>query len=356
MRTRLFSPVVRLMAVLFISGLAATNLTASERITILACPMGCGVLEGNTMLGTIMAKNNENLLISAQETPGYIFNIRAMMEKRRWKNQVFGTEDTIIQLALQTDRPELKEFIPKPSPIKFKLLHGEGYWSAGKFFITLDPTIKTIADMKGKRISLGLRGQSDWGVYPRLILKYGYGIDKTNSDIRTLNPPIITQQLLDGATDVGITSFGSDPDQKFYLISNFLRQLEASGKKIYYIPMDEEIITKINKQFQTTFVVVKTKAGTLPHQTSELVSGANRGYKAVHPNFPEELAYQFVMLVHKHAPEMTKYSKLWQLLTPKMMVDGLTKKNTHPGAIRAYKELGIWDLRKGSVPVSYPGD
>ena len=39
-----------------------------------------------------------------------------------------------------------------------------------------------------------------------------------------------------------------------------------------------------------------------------------------------------------------------------MMVDGLTDDNAHPGAIRALKEIGIWDSdsRKKSVPVTYP--
>ena len=36
------------------------------------------------------------------------------------------------------------------------------------------------------------------------------------------------------------------------------------------------------------------------------------------------------------------------------MTDSLTEENTHPGAIRALKELGIWETRKGTVPVTYP--
>ena len=61
------------------------------------------------------------------------------------------------------------------------------------------------------------------------------------------------------------------------------------------------------------------------------------------------------MSAYKHAPEMRKLNKLWAMMTNKMMTDGLTEENTHPGAIRAYKELGIWDTRKGTVPVTYPG-
>ena len=340
---------------LFIGLLAAPAVTSAQNIVaILTCPMGCGVMEGNTVFGTMMAKAGEKLIVAAQETPGYMYNVRAMQEKRRWKKQVFGTEDVIIQLALQGGSPELKQFLPKPIPIKFKLLHGEGYWAQGKFFVTTDPNIKSIADMKGKKISIGLVGQSDWGVFPYLFLKYAYGIDESNSDIRRLNPGGLTQQLIDGTTDVAVSGYGTDTRQSFHLITGPLRKLQASGKKLYYIPMDKWAIDKINKKFGTTFVSLNIKAGTLPGQDKDFVSGFNRGYKAAHPDFPEDFAYQFVMGMHKHAPAMRKINKVFAMMTDAMMTDGLTEENTHPGAIRALKELGIWKTRKGTVAVTYP--
>ena len=75
----------------------------------------------------------------------------------------------LIQLAMKWGgTPEIKEFLPEAVPIRFKLLYGETWWAQGKFFVTFDPNIKKIADLKGKRISLGLRSQSDWGVFSRI--------------------------------------------------------------------------------------------------------------------------------------------------------------------------------------------
>ena len=323
-------------------------------IPILSCPFGCGVVTGNTMFGTVMAKGGESLMIAAQETPGYMYNVRAMATEKRWKTNVFGTEDVIIQLALQGGKPELKEFLPEPVPIKFKLLHGEAYWAQGKFFVTTDPSIKSIADIKGKRVSLGLRGQSDWGVYPRLILEHAYGITPDNTDIRHMPPGALTQQLIDGTTDVAVTGFGTEPTQTFHLITGPLRKLQASGKKIYYVPIEQAAIDKVNKKFGTTFVTKMVKAGTMPQQDKDLLIGFVRGYKAVHPKFPDKVAYQFVKAVHKYSGEMKELHPLWGMLTPNMMIDGLTEENTHPGDIRAYKEIGIWDLRTKTVPVTYP--
>ena len=343
------------LTLLISSMFAVHTVKAQDFVSILTCPFGCGVMEGNTIFGNVVARSGGTLFIAAQETPGYMYNVRAMTEQRRWKHTVFGTEDAIIQLALHGGTDDVKEYLPDPIPIKFQLLHGEAYWSQGKFFVTTDPTIKTIPDMKGKRISVGLLGQSDWGVFPRLFLKHAYGIDRSNTDIRLLNPGGLTQQLIDGTTDVCVTGYGTDPSQSFHIQSGPLRKLEASGKKLYYIPMDQWAIDMMNEKFGTTWLGLTIKAGTLPHQDADFLSGFNRGYKAVHPEFPEKLAYDYVMATHKHRAEMATLNKLWEVLTEDMMVDGLSEENTHPGAMRAYQELGIWEKRKNFVPVTYPG-
>jgi TRAP transporter TAXI family solute receptor len=338
---------------------AGTGAQAQDKPTvvpILSCPFGCGVVTGNTIFGTVMAKGGESLMVAAQETPGYMYNVREMANEKRWKTTVFGTEDVIIQLAIQGGTPELKEFLPEQIPIKFKLLHGEAYWAQGKFFVTTDPNIETIADMKGKRVSLGLRGQSDWGVYPRLILEHAYGITPENTDIRHLTPGTLTQQLIDGTTDVAVTGFGTEPKQNFHLITGPLRMLEASGKKIYYIPMEQWAIDKVNAKFGTTFVTKMVTAGTMPGQDKDLLIGFVRGYKAVHQDFPEDVAYRFVKAVYKYSEEMKGLHALWGMLTPEMMVDGLTEENAHPGAIRAFKEIGIWDMAEETIPVTYPAN
>ena len=42
----------------------------------------------------------------------------------------------------------------------YELLYGEAWWGQGKFFVTYNPNLKTVSDLKGKRVSLGLRSQS----------------------------------------------------------------------------------------------------------------------------------------------------------------------------------------------------
>ncbi len=52
----------------------------------------------------------------------------------------------------------------------------------------------------------------------------------------------------------------------------------------------------------------------------------------------------------KLGPKMKLEAGIWQTWSPEMMVAGLSEDNTHPGAIRAYKELGWWELTKKFNP------
>ncbi len=334
--------------------LPMTSPAQQTSVPLLLCPWGCGPTESDTMLMNQMIKEGSPVTLLPQETPGYMYNIREMANPRHWKKTAFSTEDTVIQLAMRGGTPELKEFLPEQVPIRFKLLYGETWWAQGKFFVTFDPAIKSPADFKGKRVALGLRSQSDWGVFSRLMLEHGYGITPQNTDIRHLTPAALTQQLLDGSVDVTVTAFGTEPALQAILISPPMRQLEAAGKPLRYIGVSKEAIDKVNAKFGTTFLHVTLAAGKLPKQSAPLSVGFNRGFKAAHADFPEEAAYQIVMAVARNAPRMKEMHALWKIWTPELMLHGLSEENVHPGAKRAYVELGWWDKVKQYPPVTYP--
>jgi TRAP transporter TAXI family solute receptor len=327
---------------------------AQIMIPVLLCPWGCGITESETLLMNQMIRDGSSVNLLPQETPGYMYNIREMNKEKNWKTTVFGTEDAVIQLAQNWGgTPELKEFIPVKLPVKFQLLYGDAWWGQGKFFVTFDPSIKSPADFKGKRIGLGLRGQSDWGVFSRLILEYGYGITPKNADIRHLTPAALTQQLIDGSVDVAITAFGTEPNMKEWMLSTPLMQLDASPKPLRYIGVSKEAIDKVNAKFSTTFLHMTVPPGKLPKLTEPLSVGVVRGFKAVHPTFSEEAAYQIVMAVAKFAPKMKELHPLWKIWSPELMVHGLSEENVHPGAKRAYVELGWWEKTKQFQPVTF---
>jgi TRAP-type uncharacterized transport system substrate-binding protein len=336
---------------------APTVAKAVDTIPILLCPFGCGPMAGDTILMNQLIKSGSDVVLLPQETPGYMYNIREMgRNERKWKSSIFKTEDTLIQVAFAGGSKEMKEFVPEPVQIEWKLLYGETWWGQGKFLGTYDCSLKTMSDLKGKRISLGLRGQSDWGVFPRLLLEEVFGVTPENTDIRHMSPGQLPQQLIDGVTDAAIIPIGAEPNFKEFMIPGVVRQHEATGKKMCYIGVTESDIDKLNEKFQAGWLHTMLPANTLPHQSEPLGIAVNRSYAAVHEIFDEEKAYKTVMAVAKIAPEMKELHALWRVWSPELMTCGLSEDNAHPGAVRAYKELGWWKDSANPLctPVTYP--
>lgn len=351
----------KILSAVVVSGIAAVgtiagnSAKAADAISVLLCPFGCGPIAGDTVLMNQMIKSGADVMILPQETPGYMYNIREMAQnKAKWKHTIFATEDTLIQVAYDGGSEDMKEFLPEPVKVPWKLLYGEAWWGQGKFLATFDCKLKSMADLKGKRISLGLRGQSDWGVFSRLFLKDLYGITPENTDIRHMTPGQLTQQLIDGATDASVTPIGAEPTLTNFLIPGPVRQLEATGKPICYLGVTPEEVKKMNDKYGATWLHIKLPPNTLPNQSEPLGIGFNRAFKASHESFNEELAYKLVKTVAEIGPKMKELNPLWKIWSPELMTCGLSDVNTHPGAIRAYKELGIWDLHNKCEPMTYP--
>jgi uncharacterized protein len=334
---------------------AASPVSAQQAVPMLTCPMGCGHVQTNTVLAAQMARADSNIMPAAQETPGFMYNIRVMAEESRWATTIFGTEDMVLQAAFQGGTPELERYVPEAIPIRFRLLYGHGHASQGKFFVTTNPEIKTIDDLKGKRIAIGLPTQSDWGMAAELILEHGHGINHDNTEIRTVGPAVLTQQLIDGHVDAALVALLTSHDRDVWWTGALTSRLEASGVDLYYLATTQEVVDGINDKLNMSLTTAIVPAGTLPNQTSDFLTPVNRIYEAAHETFPEEIAYEITMAAANFGKQFREQGLgFWRLWSPANMVAGLTEENVHPGAKRAFEELGWWESHTDYEPMTYP--
>ncbi|MEJ2378050.1 MAG: TAXI family TRAP transporter solute-binding subunit [Pseudolabrys sp.] len=349
-------------------GAGAIALTAAafaqSKLTVvpsLQCPMGCGVVVYNVQLSNMMARNGAKVSLAPQETPGFMYNIRYMDEKYngRAKHTAFGTEDMVLQLGVHGGQGLIKDSLPNPVKNKFQFLWEVAATANGRFYVTFDPKIKTIADMKGKKVDLGLLTQSDWGLSSRLVLEQ-YGINKKNTHINFVTPAVMTDQLINGTADVVTSVVLGDPGSDSWHSGGLLLKIgaaaKASGRKLHYISVSQKAIDGINKKYGTTLFTKTLKPGTLPGQEEPVTIGLNRVYMAVTKHFSPETGYQLVREMIRNGPALRKEGGLWGFWSKEGMVAGLNACNTNPGAIKAYKEAGVWDLRtKGGPVAKIPG-
>jgi hypothetical protein len=345
-------------------GAGAIALTAAayaqSKLTVvpsLQCPMGCGVVVYNVQLSNMMARNGAKVSLAPQETPGFMYNIRYMDENfnGRAKHMSFGTEDMVLQLGVHGGEGLIKDSLPNPVKNHFQFLWEIGASANGRFYVTFDPKIKTVEDMKGKKVNIGLLTQSDWGLSARLVLEQ-YGINKKNTHINFVTPAVMTDQLINGTADVVTSVITGDPGTDKWHPGGLMLKIgaasKASGRKLHYISISQKAIDGINKKYGTTLFTKTLKPGTLPGQTEPVTVGLNRVYMAVTKGFSEDVAYQLVKEMIKNGPALKKEGGLWALWSKQGMVAGLNACNTNPGAVKAYKEAGVWEYRKHGGPVA----
>lgn len=250
-----------------------------------------------------------------------------------------GTQENIRRLV----RGEL-EFALANAAISYFAVRGEGAWGKEHpvrvvmtlapniaFFITKkSSSVKKIAELKGKRVVVGPAGAGfDYFLAP--ILK-AHGV--TYQDFTPLhNTQAGAVDMLADNSAVAAFLGGAVPTAS-------ITQASAS-QDILFIPFDDEAKQNLFENYPFF------NAATIPAKTyrgqDEPFHGMNVG--AMHlitsADLDEETVYQFTKILYEHRAEVVKIHPAGKAINPKNIVKD-TGTPFHPGAIRYYKEIGIW--------------
>jgi TRAP-type uncharacterized transport system substrate-binding protein len=103
------------------------------------------------------------------------------------------------------------------------------------------------------------------------------------------------------------------------------------------------MIRAYNQKTGAAFSIREFKANALAKQTQAFTTFGNEMTVSAHKTFPEDLAYEFAKLWVKMGPVVAKYNSLGKLWTPEGIAGPVRSDpaRAHPGALRAYKELGL---------------
>jgi TRAP transporter TAXI family solute receptor len=209
------------------------------------------------------------------------------------------------------------------------LLVAMGYTTLMTF--VAQPGIETVEDFKGKVFMYRRKPVPLWGIYGDAVLK-AYNVSE--NDVKCV-ASVETKELLDslkvGSVDIGLVP-GAIPNaftiqlleaKKFNLISIDTNKLEAIAKKNpFMIPMT-------------------IPAGTYKGQERDV---STMGYTMdlfARADLPDEVIYDVAKAIFGHYDEFAKVHPLVKKFTLKNAC-----KNSvipiHPGAMKYYKEVGVW--------------
>ena len=257
-----------------------------------------------------------------------------------WKAQAKGTKGSQENIRL-IDKEEYQLGIAN-SAISYNAVNGTGVWEkkyeiraittiaplVAMFVTKSDSGIKTIQDLKGKRVICGPNGAGFEMFIEPLLEAHGVKF----SDFTKLNANFADSvtQLGDNVADAAFLG-GAVP-------SPAIQQASVLG--IHLIPYEEEARKQLVKDYPF-FSEITVKAGTYD-DLKEDYHGLNVG--AMHlitsADQDDEFVYQITKTIWKHRAKISHPG------AKKFINEKNAPRNTgtefHPGAIRFYKEEGIW--------------
>ena len=251
-----------------------------------------------------------------------------------------GTQENIRRIV----SGEL-EFALANAAISYFAVRGEGAWeteytirsvmtlapNVGLFITSQSSGIRTIQDFAGKRIVVGPAG-AGFEYFLKPILA-AHGI--TYEDFTPINSHYIgaVDLLADGSAAAAFMG-GAIPTPAVTQAS--------TSQNIFFIPLDETAKQSLFEDYPF-FNAITIPANTYKGQTEPFAS-MNVG--AMHlitaENVDENMVYEFTKTLYTHRAEVVKRHGAGKAINPKNVVKD-TGTPFHPGAIRFYREIGIWN-------------
>jgi TRAP transporter TAXI family solute receptor len=198
--------------------------------------------------------------------------------------------------------------------------------------VALDESgIKSVADLKGKRVSTGAPGSGTEVQGLRVLEAYGLGVKDLRAQDR-LGVAESAGALKDRKIDAFIWDGG--------LPTAAVLDLGATpGIRIRLIPHADAVPKMVAKYGPLYFV------GTIPKGIyggidSDISVVAATNLLTVHERLDESMAYQLTKVLHEHTAELVAVHQAAKGITLKSAVVG-SPIPFHPGALRYYKERGI---------------
>jgi len=201
-------------------------------------------------------------------------------------------------------------------------------------FVRKDSPIKSLADLKGRPAVDGFTSQRI--ILPLLDAMYAT-VGMTRKDLRPVQVPnvVIGADLFAaGKTDMFFFAIGAPKP----------REVDAAvgGIRMLSLPNTPQAVAAIKKHYPHGYLRLEQPN---PGSIGVLEPSYSLAYDALvfaGAKTPDNVAYQVAKVMHQNAKEMGESAPPLRLFDPKNMAKDASPLAYHPGAVKFYKEAGIW--------------
>ena len=183
-----------------------------------------------------------------------------------------------------------------------------------QFVTTADKGIKSIADLKGKKVAVGASG-SGAEANARQILG-AYGLTYDDIDVQYLSFGEAADALKDGNVDVGVVVAG---------FPTAAIQDLAANKSVALVNIDAEHADKLMKQYPY-FTKITVPKGTYPGQEEDVNTVAVKCVIVTTDKLSDDLGEQIVKAIYEHLDRMKAAHAVGKYITKDTALEGMSIK------------------------------
>jgi hypothetical protein len=259
---------------------------------------------------------------TVESTGGSVFNVNAVMAG----DLEFGVVQSDRQYQAIKGMAEWKDKGPQKDLRAVFSIHPES--------ITLvaadDAGIKTIQDLKGKRVNIGNPGSGQRQNSIDALQNAGIDIDKdiVAEGVKAAEAPGLLQ---DGRIDAFFYTVGHP--------SGAIKEATAGARKVHFVPITgvDKLLAKF--PYYAKAIVPKKLYPGATNQEDTPTFGVKATF-VTSAKVPDEVVYAITKEVFENFESFKKLHPAYQVLTKEGMLEGLSAP-MHPGAMKYYKEAGL---------------
>lgn len=201
-------------------------------------------------------------------------------------------------------------------------------------FVRKDSPIKTLADLKGRPAVDGFTSQRI--ILPLLDAMYATA-GMTRKDVRPVQVPNVVagaDVFAAGKADMFFFAIGAPKP----------REVDAAvgGIRVLSLPNTPQALAAIKKHYPHGYLRLEQPN---PGNVGVLEPSYSLAYDALvfaGAKTPDNVAYQTAKVMYENAKEMGEAAPPLRLFNPKQMAKDASPLQYHPGAVKFYREAGIW--------------
>ena len=301
-----------------VMALAACGASGSARMT-----MGTGGTAGTYyafggVLGQYM-KNHANVDVTVVSTDGSKANIQGIAAG---DYQLGTVQSDVMAYAWAGTR----SFEADGAVNSFRVI--AGLYAEAVQLVTMDPNIKSVADLKGKSVSIGAPGS---GVYFNAIdVLSAAGLTENDIQAQYQSFADSADALKDGKIDAAFIVAGAP--------TAAITEL-CTTNSAYLVPIDGEIADQLMaaSPFYTLYTI---PANTYEGQTADVVTVTVKATLIVSADADEETVYNLTKAIFDNVAAITAENGKGAELSIENATSGMTAP-FHPGAAKYFAEQGV---------------